>query len=121
MPWTDKPKRVDSSEEKMARIAEHIRAFSGRKYYPDTDQGFEKLCEAVADIVYDKPNGSLWDNKEIPFNPLLGHVDNDLDWLMKRAFSQMTTCPMPAHFRSLYCDYFIPADRVQISIKLEDL
>lgn len=121
MAFGDKPRAVENTPEKINRIVDHLKKFSGRRGYPDTEQGFEALVDAVADIIYDKPNGSLWNHPTIKINSALGPIDNDLDWLMKRAYRELTFCPMPPHFRAMYCQNFIPADGIQIAIDLEDL
>lgn len=125
MAWDDKPKKVHNSPEKLQHIARELSKFKGRRYFPVEEEAFDATVEAVAEIVYDKPNGHLWDKKgedgKPAFNEYAGWVDNDLEWLVKRTFRQFSFCPSPAHFRAVYCQNFKPADGIHISIDPEDL
>lgn len=125
MAMSDTPKKVDQSPEKMQRIAAMLKCFEGRRNYPANDNAFAATCRAIADIVYDKPNGYLWDKTNEDgtprINEYIGPIDNDLDWLQEKAMAEFTFCPTPKHLRALYCQNFKAADGRNININLEDL
>lgn len=102
MPWSDRPKKVERSMEKMVRVAACMSRFAGRRYFPPTEESFDALVEAVCDIVFDK---EVIIAKE-PWN--------DLEWLFKRAFARFDDCPSPRKLRVLYCEFLMPADGVAI-------
>jgi hypothetical protein len=118
--WTE-PNKVENTEEKLAHVVSWVEKFSGRRWYPASTSAFDAYVEAVADIVWDKPEGHLWDKPDQqPHFRLKKLVGNDLEWLFKRSYARFKHCPSPRELRALYCEVFIPADGVELHEDLEE-
>ncbi len=118
-------KKVEVSEATKLHIQECMLRFVGMRGYPDNEFGFKARCEALGQIVHDKPNGQYWKNAgqegKIQFDDTVGPIENDLEWLVEEAMARWSFCPTPRHLRALYCTHFIPVDGVQISVDLDNV
>ena len=127
MAWDDKPRPVVNSREKMAHVAKAFQCFEGRRYYPGNLDAVRLHCECLANIVWDKPIGEVYDQQRFgkfgDTYPSLGDVENenDLDWLIKRALVKCgKECPSLRELRNMYCRYFTPADGVMVNDREEE-